>query len=114
MVIEPISELKNYNSLLTEVKDGNPIFLTKNGKGLYAIMTIDDANDYEKYKINKQFECDLKPNVADMDFFVKDIESLNKKLKEAYEESIRENDDENEDMKTFLNRLREDIRAGKI
>ena len=85
MVIEPISELKNYNTLLTAVEDGKPIYLTKNGKGLYAIMTLHDANDYEKYKINREFENDIKPDVKDMDFFVKDIDELNKKLIEGIE-----------------------------
>ena len=41
--IQPISELRNYNSILDEVKEGQPVYLTKNGKGVYAIVDIKDA-----------------------------------------------------------------------
>lgn len=112
MTIEPISELKNYNTLLAEVKDGSPIYLTKNGKGLYAIMTISDANDYERYQINKEFEKDIKPDVAKQDFFVKDIEALNKKLEKAMEAAEKETDWE--DMSVFFDRLRKKIIDGTI
>ena len=43
--IKPISELRNYGELLREVTVGSPVFLTKNGQGLYAVM---DMQDYEK------------------------------------------------------------------
>lgn len=116
MVIEPISELKNYNTLLEEVRDGYPIYLTKNGKGLYAIMTINDASDYEKYQINKEFEKDLKANVADQDFFVKDIESLNRKLEKALDEAMKEEErgEEGEDFSVFMERMKKEIINGTI
>ena len=43
--IKPVSDLRNYNSVLRDVESGNPVFLTKNGRGRYAIIDIDD---YEK------------------------------------------------------------------
>lgn len=43
--IKPISELRNYGELLRDVTVGSPVFLTKNGRGRYAIM---DMHDYEK------------------------------------------------------------------
>ena len=48
--IQPISELKNYNNLLEEVKEGQPVFLTKNGKGVYAIVDIKDIEEYQTSK----------------------------------------------------------------
>ncbi|GHU05638.1 hypothetical protein FACS1894158_09080 [Betaproteobacteria bacterium] len=42
--IRPVSELRNYNTLLKEVAAGSPVFLTKNGVGKYALI---DIADYE-------------------------------------------------------------------
>lgn len=43
--IKPISDLRNYSEVLRDVTIGAPVFLTKNGRGRYAIM---DIQDYEK------------------------------------------------------------------
>ena len=43
--IKPVSDLRNYNAVLENVSDNNPVFLTKNGRGTFAIITI---NEYEK------------------------------------------------------------------
>ena len=43
--IKPISDLRNYSEVLREVSAGSPVFLTKNGRGRYAIL---DISDYEK------------------------------------------------------------------
>lgn len=43
--IKPISDLRNYSDVLKDVTVGAPVFLTKNGRGRYAIM---DIKDYEK------------------------------------------------------------------
>ncbi|MCD8116419.1 MAG: type II toxin-antitoxin system prevent-host-death family antitoxin [Oscillospiraceae bacterium] len=43
--IRPISDLRNYTEVLHEVTEDAPVFLTKNGRGRYAIVDIDD---YEK------------------------------------------------------------------
>ena len=43
--IKPISDLRNYAELLRDVAAGAPVFLTKNGRGRYAIV---DIQDYEK------------------------------------------------------------------
>ena len=39
--ISPVSDLRNYNEVLQNVSDGSPVFLTKNGRGSYAILTMD-------------------------------------------------------------------------
>lgn len=43
--IKPISDLRNYSEVLHDVAVGSPVFLTKNGRGRYAIL---DMQDYEK------------------------------------------------------------------
>ena len=43
--IKPISDLRNYTDVLNDVAVGAPVFLTKNGRGRYAIV---DMHDYEK------------------------------------------------------------------
>ena len=45
--IKPISDLRNYSEVLRDVAAGAPVFLTKNGRGRYAII---DMEDYEKTK----------------------------------------------------------------
>ncbi|MDR3212420.1 MAG: hypothetical protein LBT71_00655 [Azoarcus sp.] len=43
--IKPVSDLRNYNEVLRDIDVGQPVFLTKNGRGRYAIL---DIHDYEK------------------------------------------------------------------
>ena len=43
--IRPVSDLRNYNEVLREITVDEPVFLTKNGRGRYAIVDIDE---YEK------------------------------------------------------------------
>lgn len=43
--IKPVSDLRNYNEVLSDIAVGEPVFLTKNGRGRYAIL---DIKEYEK------------------------------------------------------------------
>ena len=43
--IKPVSDLRNYNEVLSDIDVGEPVFLTKNGRGRYAIL---DIREYEK------------------------------------------------------------------
>lgn len=43
--IKPVSDLRNYNEVLRDIAVGQPVFLTKNGRGRYVIV---DMDDYEK------------------------------------------------------------------
>lgn len=45
--IKPISDLRNYNEVLRDIAIDEPVFLTKNGRGKFAIV---DINEYEKLK----------------------------------------------------------------
>lgn len=55
-IIKPISDLRNYNEVLRDVQVGTPVFLTKNGRGKYAIV---DILDYEKAKATIQLANEL-------------------------------------------------------
>ncbi len=43
--IKPVSDLRNYNEVLKDIGVGSPVFLTKNGRGKFAIV---DIEEYEK------------------------------------------------------------------
>ena len=34
--------MRNYSSVLNEVESGNPVFLTRDGKGKYAILDMEE------------------------------------------------------------------------
>ncbi len=40
--IKPVSDLRNYNEVLKDIAVGEPVFLTKNGRGKYAIVDIEE------------------------------------------------------------------------
>ena len=42
--IKPISDLRNYTEVLKEVTNENPVYLTKNGRGEYAILKIQELD----------------------------------------------------------------------
>ena len=45
--IRPVSDLRNYAEVLKEITFEEPVFLTKNGRGRYVIV---DMEEYEKTK----------------------------------------------------------------
>ncbi|MBN2559157.1 MAG: type II toxin-antitoxin system prevent-host-death family antitoxin [Clostridia bacterium] len=45
--IKPVSDLRKYNEVLKDISFGEPVFLTKNGRGKFAIV---DIEEYEKTK----------------------------------------------------------------
>lgn len=54
--IKPISDLRNYSDVLKDVDEGAPVFLTKNGRGRYAIV---DIRDWEKDQAAKTLMTEL-------------------------------------------------------
>ncbi len=49
--ILPVSDLRNYNEVLKNCQVGEPIFLTKNGRGRFVVI---DIEDYEREKAEKK------------------------------------------------------------
>lgn len=45
--IRPVSDLRNYGEVLKEISVDAPVFLTKNGRGKYVIV---DMEEYERTK----------------------------------------------------------------
>ena len=54
--IKPISDLRNYTEVLHDVTVGAPVFLTKNGRGRYAII---DIQDYEQAQAKLKLMSEL-------------------------------------------------------
>ena len=57
--INPVSDLRNYNTVLEKVKAGSPVYLTVNGRGRYAIRDIADEEEIEKTKAMLRLMCEL-------------------------------------------------------
>lgn len=46
--IKPISELRNYTSVVNDVKYGSRVYLTKNGHGHIAMIDMQELDELEK------------------------------------------------------------------
>jgi prevent-host-death family protein len=55
-IIKPISDLRNYNEVLRSIEEGSPVFLTKNGRGRYVVM---DMQEYEKMQAKLKLLTEL-------------------------------------------------------
>lgn len=67
--IRPVSDLRNYNEVLRSCRIGEPVFLTRNGRGRYVLL---DIRDYEKQQVlikhlSKLYEAE------DVVFFINDL-----------------------------------------
>ena len=58
-VINPVSDLRNYNTVLDQVSAGSPVYLTVNGRGRYTIRDISDDEEFEKTKAMLRLMCEL-------------------------------------------------------
>ena len=57
--IMPVSELRNYSAVLEDVAPGEPVFLTRNGRGAYALIDIADQEEYTRTKAALQFMSEM-------------------------------------------------------
>ena len=48
--IKPISDLRNYTEVLNEVDASSRVYLTRNGRGEYAILKMDEIDELDKYR----------------------------------------------------------------
>jgi len=48
--IKPISDLKNYTTIINQVSYGNRIYLTKNGHGQCALVDMKELDELDKQK----------------------------------------------------------------
>ena len=49
--IKPVSDLRNYNAVLRDVAEDEPVFLTKNGRGRYVLLAM---REYETLEARAQ------------------------------------------------------------
>ena len=62
--ILPVSDLRNYNEVLKNCHKGEPVYLTKNGRGRFRVMDIEDyviiykaGNEYvEIYRVINRYQ----------------------------------------------------------
>ena len=66
--INPVSDLRNYNTVLEKVSYGSPVYLTvngrgkytiRNGRGKYTIRDIAEDDEFEKTKAMLRLMCEL-------------------------------------------------------
>ena len=58
-IIKPISELRNYTSVVKEVAYGRRVYLTRNGHGTIAMINMQELDDMEKRLALYQLELEL-------------------------------------------------------
>lgn len=54
--ILPVSDLRNYSDVLKKCQVGEPVFLTKNGRGRFVVL---DIEDYERDRAEKKLSMKL-------------------------------------------------------
>ena len=74
--IKPISDLRNYTEVLKEVDAVSRVYLTRNGHGAYAIMSIEEADELDRLKAAHSIVADLNRSKerAEKDGWVSDDE----------------------------------------
>ena len=58
--IMPISDLRNYTDVLKEVDNSSRVYLTRNGRGAYAIMTVEEADELDRLRAVHSLISDLR------------------------------------------------------
>ena len=61
--IAPISDLRNYGNILDKVSKGSPVYLTRNGHGVYSIRDIEDEERFEKAEAMIQLMSELNAGI---------------------------------------------------
>lgn len=58
--IKPISDLRNYTEVLKEVDTANRVYLTRNGRGEYGILTMAEIDELDRYRVAYTLFSNLK------------------------------------------------------
>ena len=61
--IAPISDLRNYGNILDKVSKGSPVYLTRNGHGVYSIRDMEDEERFEKAEAMIQLMSELNAGI---------------------------------------------------
>lgn len=57
--IKPISDLRNYTSVVNDVQYGSPVYLTKNGHGQIVMMNMQEYDELEKELALRKFQIEM-------------------------------------------------------
>ena len=57
--IKPISDLKNYTAVVSEVKYGSRVYLTKNGHGNITMIDMQELDESEKELAIYKFKYEM-------------------------------------------------------
>ena len=57
--IKPISDLKNYTAVVSEVKYGSRVYLTKNGHGNITMIDMQELDEIEKKLAIYKFKYEM-------------------------------------------------------
>ena len=61
--IAPISDLRNYGTVLDQVEPGVPVYLTRNGHDAYSIRTMEDEEYFLKAEAMIQLLSELNAEI---------------------------------------------------
>lgn len=61
--IAPISDLRNYGTVLDKVTPGSPVYLTRNGRGAYSIRNMEDEENFQKAEAMITLLCELNAGI---------------------------------------------------
>ena len=61
--IAPVSDLRNYGSVLEKVTTGSPVYLTRNGHGAYSIRDMKYEENFQKSEAMIQLLCELNAGI---------------------------------------------------
>lgn len=62
--ITPVSDLRNYGSVLEKVSVGSPVYLTRNGHGVYSIRDMKDEENFQKAEAMIRLMCELNAGIC--------------------------------------------------
>ena len=62
--ITPISNLRDYGTVLEKVSKGSPVYLTRNGRGVYSIRDMEDEERFQKAEAMIQLLCELNAGIC--------------------------------------------------
>ncbi len=77
--IAPVSDLRNYGTILEKVSAGSPVYLTRNGHGVYSIRNMEDEENFQKAEAMIRLMCELNAGIrsAEKEGWVSDDELRN-------------------------------------
>ncbi len=50
LCIKPVSDLRNYSEVLKEIDSSQRVYLTRNGHGVYEILTMEEIDELDRYR----------------------------------------------------------------